>query len=405
MKKGSSPVPRPSAALAATALLLPFGAPALAQGTDEAIDVVGSDGTALAGTVLETFENPWAMAFLPDGRALVTEKGGALWLLDADGAKLGEVANAPDVSARGQGGLGDVVVDPDFADTGVVYLSYVERDPDDDSLSGAVVERATFAPADAGGALSDREVIWRQAPKVAGNGHYSHRVAVSPDGHLFITSGERQKFTPAQNMQSNLGKIVRLNRDGSVPGDNPFHGGGEITDQIWTLGHRNLLGIDFDADGRLWAHEMGPRGGDELNRIVRSENYGYPEVSEGKHYSGEPIPSHADNPAYENPALFWDPVISPAGFVIYDGGLFGDWDGNGLIGGLSSEALVRVTFEEAPLDNTGASSTDETETVAKEAARYAWGKRVREVEQGPDGALLVLEDGPGGRLLRFEPAG
>jgi len=377
-----------------------------AQGGGETLEIVGSEGTPLEGTVLETFDGPWAMTFLPDGRALVTEKAGGLWLLDADGGKLGEIANGPEVDARGQGGLGDIIIAPDFAESGAVYLSYVERDPDDDALSGAVVERATLVPGASGGELAEREIIWNQSPKVTGNGHYSHRLAVSPDGYLFVTSGERQKFTPSQNMESNLGKIVRLNLDGSVPDDNPFHGGGEIADQIWTLGHRNLLGIDFDADGQLWTHEMGPKGGDELNRIVRSENYGYPEVSEGSHYSGEPIPSHETNPAFENPALAWNPVISPSGFVIHDGTLFDDWAGDGLIGGLSSEALIRVTFEEAPTDNTGAPPDDESmETIATEAERYAWGKRIREVEQGPDGAVLVLEDGAGGRLIRLVPGG
>ena len=399
----------PLTRLPATALLLASSLPAgvaLAQSGGDSFEIEGGAGTVLAGTVLETFDAPWAMVFLPDGRALVTEKGGILWLLDANGRKAGEIDGVPAVRAAGQGGLGDVILHPDHADNGVVYLSYVERDPDDDALSGAAVERATLALDGDGGRLEERETIWRQVPKVTGNGHYGHRLAFSPEGFLFVTSGERQKFTPAQNMQSNLGKIVRLREDGSVPEDNPFFGNGGVTDEVWTLGHRNPLGIDFDADGRLWAHEMGPKGGDELNRIVRSENYGYPEVSEGSHYSGKEIPSHGSNPAFENPALAWTPVISPAGFVIYDGELFGDWRGQGLIGGLSSRALVRVAFEEAPLDNTGAASSDgETETVGREAERYEWGRRVREVEQGPDGALYVLEDGEGGRLIRFEPAG
>lgn len=368
-------------------------------------DVTGTAGTSLSATPLETFDSPWAMTFLSDGRALVTEKAGALWLLDNDGQKAGEIGNLPEVRAAGQGGFGDIVAHPDFADNGVVFLSYVERDADDDSLSGAVVERATLSLADDGGSLEGRERIWEQHPKVTGNGHYSHRIAIAPDGHLFITSGERQKFTPAQNMDMNLGKIVRLNQDGSAPADNPFHGNGPVADQIWTLGHRNLLGIDFDADGQLWTHEMGPKGGDELNRIVRSENYGYPDVSEGSHYSGEPIPSHESNPAYENPALSWNPVISPSGFVIYDGDVFGDWSGNGLIGGLSSQALIRVSFEQAPTDNLGQAPGDgETETIATEAERYSWDKRIREVEQGPDGSVYVLEDGVGGRLLRLAPA-
>ena len=399
-------VPAARRAPLAPALLLSLAAPAAVAQAPETVEVTGTDGLALAGTVLERFDAPWAMAFLPDGRALVTEKGGTLWLLGTDGAKLGEIANAPEVRPAGQGGLGDVVVSPDFASDSTVYLSYVERDADDDALSGAVVERATLALDEAGGALENREILWSQSPKVTGNGHYGHRIAVAPDGHLFVTSGERQKFTPAQNMDSNLGKVVRLNADGSVPEDNPFAAEGGVTAEIWSLGHRNPLGIDFDADGRLWVHEMGPAGGDELNRIVRSENYGYPHVSEGEHYSGEPIPSHATLPIYENPATAWVPAISPAGFVIYDGAAFPDWTGDGLIGGLSSRALVRVSFRKAPTDNLGqAPRSGDLETVAEETGRYSWDARVREVEQGPDGAVYVLEDGAGGRLVRFVPAG
>ena len=378
-------------------------APAVA--TAESFTIEGSDGVSLDAEALETFAGPWAMTFLEDGRALVTEKSGALWLLDADGAKAGEIEGVPEVTAQGQGGLGDVILHPDFASNGVVYLSYVERDENDEALSGAAVERATLSLEASGGTLSDREVIWRQVPKVGGNGHYGHRLAFSPDGYLFVTSGERQKFSPAQNMSMNLGKTIRLNEDGSVPEDNPFAADGAVASEVWTLGHRNPLGIDFDAGGQLWVHEMGPKGGDELNRIVRSENYGYPLVSDGEHYDGTPIPPHESDPAYENPALTWSPVISPAGFVIYDGEAFADWQGDGLIGGLSSQALIRVSFVETPLDNEGAEPDGKTETTAEEAARYEWGSRVREIEQGPDGLVYVLEDGEGGRLLRLKPAG
>ena len=381
--------------------LLAFAAPA------QAFDVVSTNGTAIKATALETFSNPWAMTFLPYGRALVTEKGGTLWLVGANGKKLGEISGVPSVRARGQGGLGDIILHPDFAANGVVYLSFVERDPSDNALSGAAVLRASLSLTESGGSLSNGEIIWRQAPKVTGNGHYGHRMAFSPDGYLFITSGERQKFTPAQNMAMNLGKVIRLTDTGAVPADNPFVGQGGITEQIWSLGHRNPLGIDFDASGQLWVHEMGPRHGDELNRIVRAENYGYPEVSEGSHYSGVPIPSHATNPAFENPAKAWVPAISPAGFEIYDGADFPDWNGDGLIGGLSSRAVIRVTFEQAKTDNTGAASgqISTTETVAREAERYSWGVRIREIEQGPNGEVFVLEDGGSGRLVRLQPAG
>ena len=205
--------------------------------SSEQVEMKGSVGTSVMGSVQSTFDNPWAMAFLPDGHSLVTEKAGTLWLLDENQQKRFEVSNIPNVTARGQGGLGDVIIHPDFASNNTIYISYIERDEKDDAFSGAVIERATLTISDSGAKLSDRKLIWRQSPKVTGNGHYSHRMAFSPDGHLFITSGERQKFTPAQNMAMNLGKVLRLNDDGSVPEDNPFYGQGSVTEQIWTLGH------------------------------------------------------------------------------------------------------------------------------------------------------------------------
>lgn len=356
------------------------------------IDMKGSKGTMLVGEAITSFENPWAMAFLPDGHSLVTEKAGTLWLLDRNQQKRFAVTGTPNVKARGQGGLGDVIVHPDFKTNSTIYISYIERDPKDDAYSGAVIERATLNISDSGASLAGRELIWHQSPKVTGNGHYSHRMAFSPDGYLFITSGDRQKFTPAQNMAMNLGKILRLNADGSVPQDNPFYGNGSVTEQIWTLGHRNPLGIDFDEQGNLWSHEMGPRHGDELNIIEKARNYGYPVVSQGDHYSGVKIPNHEDYPIYKAPENAWVPAISPAGFIIYKGDLHKDWKGNGFIGGLSSEALVRVTF-----------SQDGQKWNVKEAERYEWGKRVREVEQDNKGNIYVLEDKEGGRLIKLQP--
>ena len=206
--------------------------------------ITGTDDVKLTATHLETFNKPWAMAFLPDGKALVTEKEGTIWLLNAEGKKLGEITGGPDIIERGQGGLGDIYVPSDFDQTGEVYISYVERDAKDDSLSGAVVQSATLAISSNGGSLSNMKRVWTQSPKVQGNGHYGHRIGVSPDNFLFISSGERQKFTPAQNMNTNLGKVIRLNRDGSIPEDNPFVENGGIASQIWTLGHRNPLGLE-----------------------------------------------------------------------------------------------------------------------------------------------------------------
>lgn len=370
----------------------PASAPAeAAPDARPGFDVTGTDGTVVRAEILETFNSPWAMTFLPDGRALVTEKGGAIWLVNSDGSKAGQVSGGPTVEERGQGGLGDLILHPDYAQTGQVYISYVERDASDDSLSGAVVELATLSLTEASGSLSERSIIWRQFPKVTGNGHYGHRMAVSPDRHLFITSGERQKFDPAQDMSGNLGKIVRLNLDGSVPTDNPFADQGGVAAEVWTLGHRNPLGIDFASDGRLWVQEMGPAHGDELNLIVRGQNYGYPEVSNGDHYDGTPIPDHDTRPEFAAPATYWVPAISPGGLEVYEGNLFTGWTGNVFIGGLSSEALIRVAVD--------------ADGTAGEAGRYAWGKRVREVAEGPGGALYVLEDRDGGRLLRLAPGG
>ena len=329
---------------------------------------------------------PWAMTFLPDGRLLVTEKKGKLKVVTQDG-KIGDVSGTPTVDYGGQGGFGDVVLHPKFADNGWVYLSYAEAG--DGDKRGAAVARAKLTLDDKGGGrLEGLTVIWRQEPKLDGRGHFGHRIAFAPDGHLFISSGERQHFDPAQDMKANLGKIVRLNDDGSLPKDNPFADQGGVAAQVWSLGHRNPLGMAFDRAGKLWNIEMGPKGGDELNLVVRGDNYGYPTVSDGDHYNGKDIPDHSTRPEFHAPAVSWTPVISPGGFIIYSGKRFADWNGDGFIAGLSSKALVRVAFDG---------------TTAKEAARYDMGERIREVEQGPDGSIWLLEDGSGGRLLQLTP--
>jgi glucose/arabinose dehydrogenase len=349
-------------------------------------DARAARGEPFVATEIAKFNEPWAMTFLPDGRLLVTERQGTLQLYTIGGTRQ-EVSGVPAVAYGGQGGLGDVVAHPKFAENRWIYLSYAEAG--DGELRGAAVARAKLEEGEGGPQLAELTVIWRQEPKVTGMGHYGHRLLFDADGYLWISSGERQKFDPAQDMNSNLGKIVRLNDDGSVPADNPFAEQGGVTAQIWSLGHRNPLGLAFDAEGRLWNHEMGPEGGDELNLVKRGANYGYPVVSEGNHYGGAEIPSHLTHQEFTPPAVTWVPVISPAGFVIYSGNEFPDWRGDGFIGGLSSEALIRVEFDGER---------------AREAARYPMGARIREVEQGPDGALWVLEDerdGKGGRLLKL----
>ena len=334
-----------------------------------------------------TLDAPWAIAFLPDGTALLTEKGGVLKHLNVQTGKAQDIGGVPKVVAAGQGGLGDVILHPQYASNQLIYLSYAEAG--EDGTQGAAVARAKLTlKEDGSGSLSDLKVIWRQTPKVSGNGHYGHRMRFGPDGKLWITSGERQKFTPAQDMTGNLGKLIRLNDDGSTPADNPFAQQGGVAAQVWSLGHRNPLGIAFDAQGRLWEQEMGPQGGDELNLIQRGGNYGYPEVSNGDHYGGKPIPDHATRPEFIPPKITWTPVISPAGLMIYEGSRFPAWKGNAFIGGLSSKALVRIELKGEE---------------AREVERYAMGTRIRDVEEGHNGSLWVLEDGAKARLLELQP--
>lgn len=332
-----------------------------------------------------TFNEPWAMTFMPDGRLLVTEKRGRLYFVTAEGKISRPFEEVPDVAYRGQGGLGDVVLHPDYEKNGLIYLSYAEAGVG--NTRGAAVARARIETDKRGQSyLRKTEVVWRQIPKVTDDGHYGHRIAFDKEGYLYISSGDRQKFEPAQHMTGNLGKIVRLHDDGSIPEDNPFAEKGDITAQIWSLGHRNPLGLDFDTQGRLWNTEMGPRDGDELNLVKRGKNYGYPIVSDGDHYSGEPIPDHDTRPEFEAPAASWVPTIAPASFIFYSGAMFPEWRGSALIAGLRSRAIIRVTID------------GET---AQEAERFAMDNRIREVEQGPDGSLWVLENGDGGRLLQL----
>ena len=351
-----------------------------------------AEGNPFLAQPVTGLEEPWAMEFLPDGRLLVTEKRGRLRLVDVASGTVGEISGLPEVDYGGQGGLGDVLLHPRFADNATVYLSYAEAGEGD--TRGAAVARARLMlDEQGGGALSGLEVIYRQVPKMSGRGHYGHRLLFGPDGMLWISNGDRQHFDPAQDMGSNLGKIVRLADDGSVPADNPFAGQGEVAAQVWSLGHRNPLGIAFDADGQLWDVEMGPAGGDELNRVQRGGNYGYPVVSNGDHYDGTVIPDHgsAADTGFIAPAITWTPVISPSSLLFYRGTAFPEWQGDALIGALSGRALVRVSFDGG---------------TAREVARYPMGQRIRALEQAPDGTLYVLEDereGQGGRLLRIAP--
>ena len=346
--------------------------------------------------VVTDFHEPWALAFLPDGRMLITEKKGLLYVVDDSGRKF-PVRGTPDVDYGGQGGFGDVALHPDFEDNRMVYLSYAEGGVG--NTRGAAVARAVLREINGRDTLTDMEVIWRQYPKVVGRGHYGHRIVFDDDGYLWISSGDRQKFTPAQDMQSNIGKVLRLNDDGSVPADNPFVNYRDqdplvddegVFGEVWSLGHRNPLGLAIDLDGQVWDMEMGPAGGDELNRVVRGGNYGYPVVSNGDHYDGREIPEHDTDPSFREPAVWWTPVVSPGNMIVYKGDMFG-WRDDALIAGLSSRAIVRVGLD-----------GDE----AREIERYDMGARIRGVFEAADGALWVLEDERAdsqGRLLKLTP--
>ena len=333
-------------------------------------------------TEVTTFNAPWAMDFLPGSgvrltnMALVTEKGGQLWLVDANSGRKQQVAGVPSVKVAGQGGLGDVVAHPDFAGKQRVYLSYAEAGPG--GTSGAALGYGRLILGQGQPRIDGFKVIWRQSPKVTGDGHFAHRIAFAPDGTMYVSSGERQKMTPAQDRRSDLGKIIHMTAEGQRIGG-PFA----------TMGHRNPLGLAFAPDGRLWVSEMGPKGGDEVNLIVAGKNYGWPEASYGSHYDGRDIPDDHRGRGYEEPKVWWNPSVSPGALLIYSGDLFPQWKGDALIGALSGQAVMRVDIDG---------------DHARKADQWDMGARIRAVDQGPRGEVYLLEDGPNARLLRLEPA-
>ncbi len=332
-------------------------------------------------TPVATFNFPWAIAFLPDGHMLVTEKPGKIFLVSQTGQKQ-EVSGVPAVQYEGQGGLLDVAISPHYATDHQVYISYSEPGEGGSSLA---IARATLK----GTALDGLKVIWREMPKGDG-GQFGGIITFDPAGqHMLFASGERMRKTPAQDPDQALGKIIRLNLDGSVPTDNPMYAQGGVKAQTWTTGHRNPYGLAYDAKGTLWEVEMGPKGGDELNIITPGKNYGWPTVSNGINYDGSPIPPHDTRPEFEKPVVYWTPVIAPAGLAFYDKPMFPQWKGSAFIGGLKVMSLVRVAFD-GP-------------NGAREADRWDMGHRIRDVAVGPDGALWVIEDEDEGRLVKLTP--
>lgn len=351
-------------------------------------------GTAVAFATeeLARFDEPWAAAIAPGTQTLfVTEKAGAIKWFDLASKRSGIVSGAPQVDYGGQGGLGDIAFLPEESNaslgTRTIYLSWAEAGPND--TRGAAVGRGQLNCASNGSCrIEGLQVIWRQ-PKVTGRGHYSHRLAISPDGqYLFVASGDRQKMAPAQDTSNNIGSIVRLNLDGTPAAGNPFSGQAGQAQDIWSWGHRNTLGLAFDGSGRLWNLEHGPAGGDEINLIERGKNYGWPVVSEGDHYGGEDIPPHSSRPEFAAPAISWTPVIAPGDFIIHSGRMFPALRGQAIIGGMKPTVLVRVAF--------GGS-------IGREVARHPMERRIREIVEAPDGAILLLEDGDGSRLWRLTP--
>jgi aldose sugar dehydrogenase len=364
------------------------GAPLLAQAqAPRSPTPAPVNGAVRVETVARGLEHPWALAFLPDGHLLVTERPGRLRLVDRDGSVSAPLAGVPPVLARGQGGLLDVALDPRFADTRLVYLSYAE--PGAGGTAGTAVARGRLG--DSG--LEDVRVIYQQQPKLKGANHFGSRLVFARDGSLFVTQGERFDYSDqAQDLASGLGKLVRIHPDGSVPRDNPFIGRAGARPEIWSYGHRNVQSAaPHPQTGELWIVEHGARGGDELNRPEAGKNYGWPVISYGVHYSGAKIGEGTAKPGMEQPIYYWDPVIAPSGMAFYTGEAFPGWQGSLFIGSLRPGLLVRLTLEDG--------------RVAREE-RYLNDvrERIRDVRQGPDGLLYLLTDSRDGRLLRVMPA-
>jgi glucose/arabinose dehydrogenase len=356
-------------------MALVAASPAFATGFDT------SAGPVTVERVAGGLASPWSLAFLPDGRMLVTEKTGALRYLDGDTVSA-PIAGVPEVWASGQGGLLDVALDPDFAETGRLYLSYAEPVGRDEARTA--LARARLA----GDRLTDVETIFRQEPPMPGGRHFGGRIVVAPDGSLFLGLGDRGEPEMAQDLSTHVGKLVRILPDGRPHPDNPFAQGGDGLPEIFSWGHRNIQGAALDADGRLWTQEHGARGGDEINRPEAGKNYGWPVISYGRHYSGAKIGEGTEKPGMEQPVFYWDPSIAPSGLTVYSGALWPEWEGHLFSGALRGQLVNRLDL--------GAGAEERL-------FERAFG-RIRDVREGPDGALWFLTDARPGALYRVAPA-
>jgi glucose/arabinose dehydrogenase len=374
----------PAALLLAAAIAAPAAAVEGTHRTEQAVVKVDILAAGLS--------HPWAIAFLPDGDALVTERRGALRLLGADGTLSPPISGVPDVDARDQGGLLDVAIDPGFAQNRLVYLSFSE--PGSRRTNSTAVARGVLNADKT--ALEGVEVIFSQQPKLPSTKHFGSRLVFDGEGHLFVTLGERSEARfreQAQELDSHLGKIVRIFPDGSVPDGNPFAEQADALPEIWSYGHRNIQAAAINpVTGVLWEIEHGPRGGDELNIVEQGKNYGWPVVSFGINYSGTPVGSgESSGPGFEPPIYQWTPVIAPSGMAFYQGDAFPAWKGDLFVGGLRSTALVRLELD--------GNSVAHEERILDDA-----GLRIRDVVEGPDGALYLLTDEDNGKVLRLSPA-
>ena len=347
-------------------------------------------------TVVEGLQNPWGMAFLPDGKILITERPGRLRVLSVDGKLSAAVTGLPPVLARGQGGLLDVTLDPAFAKNNLIYWSYAE--PRENNENNTAVARGKFVDDAAAPRVDDVQVIYHQSPSFASNLHFGSRLVFGRDGTLFITQGDRSNVPgrmQSQKMDSGIGKLVRINADGSIPKDNPFVGKEGVRPEIFSIGHRNLQAAALNpATGELWEIEHGTRGGDEINIVRKGKDYGWPTIAYGIEYQGGQITGGIQQQAgMEQPVYYWDPIIGPSGMTFYTGSLFPQWKGNLFVGGHGSRDLVRLTLN-------GDKVTGE-ERLLKDLQPKP--EAIRDVRTGPDGALYVLTDGAAGRLLKLVP--